>query len=93
VTRLGEFSPIACLIILGSFFEIITEVAEMFGLLSSKVVLPKKEFGCILGDFFSQSHLVTLLSPPTFNFQSDIITHSASQFGTRVGEDFQTKKT
>jgi hypothetical protein len=63
VTRLVEFSPIGRLFSLGRFLKI-AEVALILGHFfpreTSYVCFDKNGLGYTLGDFFSQTHLVTL---------------------------------
>jgi hypothetical protein len=63
VTRLGEFSPNVLLFALGSYIKI-TEVAHIFGLLYSmvmvhEIILPKNGWATFLANFF-RTYLVTL---------------------------------
>jgi hypothetical protein len=69
VTRLGEFSPIGWLFLLGSYLRI-TEVAHIFGLLYSSVKFKNKCWQKIgwatFWAIFSQPNLVTLF--PSDNY-------------------------
>jgi hypothetical protein len=66
VTRLGDISPFGRLFNLGDFLKT-TEIGQVFLLrfptllLCNVLVLTKHGLGYSLGEFFSQTHLVTLI--------------------------------
>jgi hypothetical protein len=90
VTRLVEFSPIEQLVPLGSYLTII-EVPQIFGLnflLWKKLSFNlTKMLGHILGDFFSKTHLVTLLGTDwtVFDLICAVVSRRANNQDKQVG--------